>query len=59
MTIIYDFYNNKMDGKMYLEIWQETPEYTEYLWSVPVENIGQGFSVLEKYREGGYTVKRG
>lgn len=59
MTIIYDFYNNILDGVLYLEIWQVTPEWTEYLWSVPVKNIGHGFSVLEEYRKGGYIVKQG
>ena len=59
MTIIYDFYNNRMDGNLYLEIWQETPEWTEYLWSVPISSIAHGFSVLEKYKEGGYIVKQG
>lgn len=59
MTIIYDFYNNRLDNVLYLEIWQETPEWTEYLWSVPVSSIAHGFSVLEKYKEGGYIVKQG
>ena len=58
MTIIYDFYNNILDGVLYLEIWQVTPEWTEYLWSVPVSSIAHGFSVLEEYRKGGYIVKQ-
>lgn len=58
MTIIYDFFNHPVEG-LFLEIWQETPEYTEYLWSVPVSSIAHGFSVLEKYKEGGYIVKQG
>lgn len=57
MTIIYDFYNNILDGVLYLEIWQVAPEWN--FWSVPVSSIAHGFSVLEKYKEGGYIVKQG
>lgn len=58
MTILYDFFNVPGD-KLYMDIWLEKPEETEFLWSVPVENIGHGFQVLEKYREEGYKVKSG
>lgn len=59
MTMLYDFFNNPQDGKLYMEIWEEKADGIEYLWSVPVDSIAHGYSVLEKYREGGHTVKRG
>ena len=62
MTLLYNFYNYPIDGKLYMEIWREMPENEQtgikYLWTVQVENIGHGFMVLEKYREGGHIVKQ-
>ena len=60
MKWLYSFVNYPVDKKLYLEMWlQHENGETEYMWSLPVDNIAHGFSVIEKYKRNGNTMIAG
>ena len=42
-----------------MELWEEKADGIEYIRGIPVDNIGHGFSLLEKYKQNGEIVKPG
>lgn len=55
---LYYFYYYPVNHVLYMELWEENPDgSTEYIRRIPVDNIGHGFSLLEKYRENGEKVR--
>lgn len=56
---LYDFFYYPINHKLYMELWEEKPDGIEFIRSVPIDNIGHGFRLLENYKRNGADIKRG
>ncbi len=58
MTYLYDFFIYQ--NQLFLDLWIEKQDGSvEYWGGLGVENIAEGYEILEKYKAGGATVKHG